>query len=523
MFPQLHPDNFFISPTTPNEIEKLISSLDSSKAVGPHAIPINLIKLANLYIAKPLSHIYNQSFLDGVFPDELKMSRIIPLHKGDCPYTLTNYRPISIFSPFSNILEKLMCNRLISFLDKHSVLYKYQFGFRKSHSTSLALIEIVDNLLHALDNGLYTLGVFMDFSKAFDTVNHQILLSKLLHYGVRGTAFNWFKSYLKDRPQFDDLNGAHFSVKTLLCGIPQGSNLGPLLFLIYINDIANCSKILKIRLFADDTNIFLEGKDGLSLTQQMNSELINITNWLKANKLSLNIKKSKYMIIASGKKQTLTSSIILDGNLLEETNSFKYLGVYVDNRLTWSDHIKVICKKIAKNIGIMSKLRHYLDLDSLRKVYFSLIYPYLQYGIVTWGNTYESRLNQLHVLNNKVLRIITFSDFKAHAPPIYKSLGILQLKDIVYLQKCMFIYDYHNNNLPDAFSNYFKTISEIHQYNTRSSVLGYHLPPVSSNFGKFSIKFSCSKIWNSIDKNIKVLPRKSFQKKIKDIRLQSYV
>ena len=209
-------------------------------------------------------------------------------------------------------------------------------------------------------------------------------------------------------------------------------------------------------------------------------------------------------------------------SILEKANFIKYLGTYIDKHLTWKEHINLICKKVSKNIGIISKLRHYVDRESCRMVYFSLVYPYLQYGAMTWGSTYKTRINSLHILNNKAVRTITFSHFQAHAPPIYKSLGILQLKDIVFTQIATFMYDYYNSNLPSAFSNYFKNIAQVHRHNTRQSNLNLHLSAVSTNYGKFSLKFSGVKVWNSIDKSVRNAPRKSFIKKVKETCFSTY-
>ena len=262
-----------------------------------------------------------------------------------------------------------MYKRLLSYLNNKDYLYKYQFGFRKKHSTTLALIEIIDNILNALDKGLYTVtcGIFIDFPKAFDTINYEILLSKLEHYAIRGVALQWFKTYLKDRTQFVEFNGKISNTVQTNCGVPQGSNLGPLLFLIYINDISNCSDILKFRLFADDTNAFLEDYDIQTLTSRVNIELEKLTVWIKTNKLSLNIKKSKFMIFSTTQRQPNNMpSVMLDGSILEHSEFFKYLGIFLDRNLNWKFHINIICRSFLKmlvlsqNYATMLILIHYV-------------------------------------------------------------------------------------------------------------------------------------------------------------------
>ena len=263
---------------------------------GYDMISSSVLKWTLESIYEPLCYICNMSLQEGVFPDEMKIANVIPLYKCDDPKLFNNYRPVSILCSLSKVFEIIMYNRLNAYLDKFKILFSYQFGFRKFHSTYMALMTLMDEITKCLDNNEYVIGLFLDFSKVFDTVDHDILLQKLSMYGIRGNALSWFQSYLDNRKQFVSYNGAKSDIKTVKCGVPQGSILGPLLFLLYINDLADiCSQSFPI-LFADDTNLFNHSKDLSSLQMSLNKELAEISKWLKVNKLSLNIKNSIYDI-----------------------------------------------------------------------------------------------------------------------------------------------------------------------------------------------------------------------------------
>ena len=324
-----------------------------------------------------------------------------------------------------------MFNRLIVFLNKNNILYNKQFGFRTGYSTDSAILCIVDKIQKAIEECQFSCGVFLDFSKAFDTVNHDILIMKLEHYGIRGIAKDWLASYLSNRKQFVFFNNVSSDQLTLSCGIPQGSVLGPLLFLLYVNDFNCCSKLLDFHLFADDSNLFYKHKNLLTLQNDLNNELKNVHIWLCSNRISLNIEKSNFVIFHPQKKISSNLKLYLNGKELKQELCIKYLGIYIDSNLNWKSQTNYIAKKIKRSIGILSKLRYHVSELILINLYYALIYPFLIYGITIWGNTYPSTLQHLYILQKKAIRIITFSKYDEHSSPLFKRLNIMKLHDLV--------------------------------------------------------------------------------------------
>ena len=422
-------ETLFLSPVTETEINKIVRALKDS-ATGHDDISSQLLKLAWNSIVDPLTHICNMSLTEGVFPNTLKVANVIPLYKSDDPICFNHYRPVSLLCILSKVFEKIMYDRLLNFVDKFDLLYAHQYGFRKNRSTYMALLSLVDNLTRALENGEHVVGVYLDFSKAFDTVDHMILLQKLYHYGVRGCAHDWFTSNLSNRSQFVTYNGVKSNLNNVKCGVPQGSILGPLLFLLYINDLSFACKRTFPVLFADDSNLFLSGKNTDQVQQMINDELKDIVIWLRANKLSLNISKTHYMLFSNKKIIQPNVTIEINGQPITCVTKTKFLGVIIDNKLTWKEHISYICGKVAKGIWIISKVRKYLNKNTLLDLYNSFIYPYRTYCNQVWGLSCQSYMNALVKLQKRAIRIISGVHPRTHTDPLFTELKLLKCDEI---------------------------------------------------------------------------------------------
>ena len=280
----------------------------------------------------------------------------------------------------------------------------------------------------SIDNGKPTIGVFLDLSKAFDTLDHNILVSKLECYGIRGLCLDWIKSYLTNRKQFVQFNDSVSTEQIITCGVPQGSILGPLFFILYINDFPKIFELANSMLFADDTSIFLSHKNPDQLVDLLNKELKLVDLWMKTNKLSVNIKKTNFVLFKPRQKHIFLSSPILYSNCpLEQKLSTKFLGVFIDDHFTWKHHINYICNKISKSVGLLYKSRFFLTQKSKISLYYSLVYPYIQYCNIIWSSTYPSSLNRILLLQKRIIRIVANADYLSHTKPLFKNLKILDI------------------------------------------------------------------------------------------------
>ena len=344
------------------------------------------------------------SFTNGIFPKNCTIAKIIPIFKKGDRQSPTNYWPVSILTCFSKIFEKLIHTWLTKFWTKHKVLTTTQYGFQAKLSTTHALLDVITSSFENIKDNLFTGLILLDLAKAFDTVSHDFLLSKLDHYGIRGTAKDLLQSFLK-RKQFVFANGCKSSIENNY-GVVQGSTLGPLLFLIYVNDLppsVNCIP----RLFADDTCLVYSEKNQQRLTEIINADLQKISEWFKANKLTVNPSKSNIIIIPPKLNQLpVTIKTYLKNTLIPQTSATNYLGITIDTDLKFHNHIVLLVHKISRTIGILSKLRQFLPQSALLKIYYALIHSQLMYGLPIWGSTFPSYTNKLKSLQNKAVKTI---------------------------------------------------------------------------------------------------------------------
>lgn len=513
--PEPVPYSLFIRPTTIQEVESVINNLKLTSP-GYDNIDVKIVKKCSNVISPFLTNIINKSFKEGVFPKQLQIARVIPIFKKGDKFLSHNYRPVSVLPCFSKIFEKIMASRLLEYLGEKSLLSEHQFGFRPKYSTELAIHQLCQHMYDAIDNKKYLITVFCDLTKAFDTISHSILLEKLNVYGIRGVASSWFRSYLGNRQQYIVYKKSSSSCKRISVGVPQGSILGPILFLIYINDITRSSNILNFLLFADDTTIFLKGNDVNELKLILDRELSLLTEWLRANKLTLNIEKTSFMISHPLLTQTPKLVINIDELILKQVNEFKFLGITLDNTLKWKAHIDDVKSKLAKVTGVTYRIRDHVNSDSLKQIYLSLAYPHLLYCCALWGGAYKTYVDRLFVEQKKLIRIMTRHQRFDHTQPLFSSLRLLKLPDIIHLQSCLFVHgalhSYPTNCNIDVIDRSDNRINKL------------RIPLCRTSHAQQNIAFQGPKTWNQLPQDLKnITSRSEFKYKLKSITLSKYV
>ena len=509
--------SLFLHKVDEQELQNIVNGLKPKTSTDYNGLDMRIVKSIFTSVSKPFVHICNLSISNGVFPDKMKIAKVIPLFKKGSPMECCNYRPVSLLPQMSKILEKVFYVRLEKFIDREKILNNYQYGFRKHTSTAHALIDLVENITDATDKKYSTIGVFLDLKKAFDTVDHELLLVKLENLGIRGLALKWLRSYLTQRLQYVFYNGAASREKTIMCGVPQGGILSPLLFLLFINDIVNASSVAKLILFADDTNLFFTGPKLRELVDEVNQELKKIEKWFLANKLFLNANKTSYMVFGN-KAESLDTVINLCGNTLERVNVAKFLGVLIDSKLTWKNHIQYVKSKLSKCMAILNRVRYILNMYSMRSLYCALFLPYISYCAEVWGTAYSTTINCLVICQKKAIRIIAQVGRNCHTTPLFSELKLLKLKDIIEMKICLMMFDGIRGMLPQNLQCLLQTY-DTQRRNRRIFKIQY----ARTNIKKQCSVFVGAKLYNNLSSHITDSNNRSYFKHMfKQERLQNY-
>lgn len=437
-------ESLCLLPTDEMEVYSIIQSLKIDSAPGWDGITTRLIKKTLPYVLKPITLICQASLDSGVVPKALKKSIISPIHKGGDGGNVSNYRPISLLPTLSKILEKIVNKRLRQYLESKSLLSNNQFGFRAQISTEHAVKAMTEQIILQLDKSRKTIGVFLDLAKAFDTVSIPILLAKLEAIGIRGIPLQWFKSYLTERSQMVKINESTSEEAKISFGVPQGSILGPTLFLIYINDL--CEMQLERGLvftYADDTVLLFEGKSWSEVQSLANKGINKVVNWLRNNLLTINVSKTNYMTFALNKSSQPKSPLSLqihDANCacsascscsaLSPTEHMKYLGIIIDKHLRWTEHIKKLEGRTRKLIYTFKKLRHILPEDTFRTVYYALGQSIITYCISIWGAAATTNILPLERAQRALLKVMFFKPRRYSTEALYKEAKVLTVRQL---------------------------------------------------------------------------------------------
>jgi hypothetical protein len=499
------PDSFSFNIVSDSKVLKYLNMLSPKKATGLDGIPSRFVKDSAPIIAGPLSHIINLSLIQGVVPDDLKSARVVPLYKKNDKTEVGNYRPVSILSILSKIYERVVYDQVEEYLSKNNLLYMFQSGFRRGFSTDTCLIHLSDYIRFQMDQGNLVGMILLDLQKAFDTVDHGILLMKMEAMGLGKDILRWFKSYLSERQQLVNVAGSSSSYANITCGVPQGSILGPLLFLIYVNDMSAVVKN-KLLLYADDSGILVAGKNKSDIESSLNEELDTVSKWLIDNKLSLHLGKTESILF--GSKPRLRSSpnlnISCNGQVIEPTSYVKYLGATLDQSLSCESMASSVIKKANSRLKFLYRKRNYLTQHTKKLLVMSLIQCHFDYACCFWFYGLSKMWKtKLQVTQNKILRFVLNLDHRSHIGPVQflseNWLPVSKRVDQIILNQ---VFKIVRGSAPEYLGELFVSSKSVHSHSTRFSEKGSFSIPKVKSFGIKSFAYMGCTLWNSLPRSI---------------------
>lgn len=502
-------------PCNRDEIIQIIDNFDNNISSGIDEINTKSLKCIKNLIVDNLVSCINKCLEQGVFPDILKIAKISPIYKSGQKTNPTNYRPISVLPIMSKIFERILYTRIYSYLNKIDFINKKQYGFRPKSSTLTAVIDLITNIKESIDKKQIVLGIFIDLKKAFDSVSHPKLLQKL-KYLVSDKAFKILESYLINRTQIVKIGKFQSKSVKINYGIPQGSILGPLLFLIYVNDITDLKISGDLTLYADDTCIFYYGKNIDEITTIAQEDLNKIDIWFKQNLLTVNTDKTSYMIFAAKNKkiEKSFSPLTINNVTLVESNQEKYLGLLLDNKLTWKAHITKIQKKLISLLASLRNMSKYIPPKVRFTIYNSLIKPHIDYLIEIWGCAATTNLLPLQRAQNKIIKVLFKIDFLTPTETLYKNTKLLNIKQTYTYNTCLLIRKILNKKIHTQIQF---NVREPSKYTKRRKITNLlTLPTARTTYGKRNIKSEGAKMYNDLPEYItNTKPFNKFKKLLK--------